>query len=163
MTIRDVRPEDAESIAAIYNVYVTGTTVSFETEAVTADEMRRRIAVYSCDFPYLVCENPDGTVAGYCYAHPWKNRPAYSQTLETTVYVDKKFHGQGVGRRLMEILIDRCRTAGYGALIACITAENEASLRFHESLGFSQVSHFRGVGRKFGRWLDVADMELQLL
>ena len=108
-----LRPEDAESIAAIYNVYVTGTTVSFETEAVTADEMRRRIAVYSCDFPYLVCENPDGTVAGYCYAHPWKDRPAYSQTLETTVYVDKKFHGQGVGRRLMEILIDRCRTAGF--------------------------------------------------
>jgi len=101
-------------------------------------------------------------VAGYCYAHGWKTKAAYRYTLETTVYLSPDYFGRGIGKRLMRELIEACRRNGYRALIACITAGNEASIALHTGLGFKQVSHFEQVGRKFGRWLDVVDYELLL-
>lgn len=158
--IRLIRPqEDAASVAALYKPYVEGTTVSFEVQPPGEDEMRDRLL--HLPFPGYLYEE-DGETLGYCYAHPWKERPAYCHTLETTVYLAPEAQGRGIGRRLMEQLISACRAHGARALIACITAENEASCRFHESLGFSRVSLFRAVGRKFDRWLDVVDYELML-
>lgn len=160
----DIRPvglDDAAAIAEIYNYYVTSTTVSFETEPLSEAAMRSRIKSLAGQFPYLVCE-VDGAVAGYCYAHPWKERAAYNFTLETTVYVSARYHRRGIGSRLMERLIDECRRRGVHALVACVTAENEASCDLHLALGFRPVSCFRQVGRKFGRWLDVVDFELLL-
>ena len=87
---------------------------------------------------------------------------AYRYTLETTVYLSPDYLGRGIGKRLMRELIEACRRNGYRALIACITAGNEASIALHTGLGFKQVSHFEQVGRKFGRWLDVVDYELLL-
>lgn len=159
--LRKVREEDAAQIAAIYNVYVTSTTVSFETEPVSVEQMRGRIAAISADFPYFVYEL-QGRVAGYCYAHPWKERAAYSQTLETTVYLSGDCCGMGIGTSLMRRLIGECRSRGFHTLVACITAENERSIAFHKSLGFEQASHFVQVGRKAGRWLDVVDLTLLL-
>lgn len=161
MIIRNVCNTDATAIANIYNEYVTGTTVSFELEPVTVGEMLKRIIEISASFPYFVCEDK-GNVVGFCYAHRWKERKAYENTLETTVYISRSHHGHGVGRQLMERLIDACRTKGCHALIACITGDNEPSINFHERLGFTKVSHFKQVGRKFGRWLDVVDYELLL-
>ncbi len=159
--IRPVRLDDAECIASIYSKYVSATTITFETEPVTAEEMRGRIISISSTFPYFVYEY-DGVVLGYCYAHLWKKRESYSKTLETTVYLDSEACHQGIGSRLMCHLIEDCRRRGYHALIACITADNLSSLRFHQRLGFRQVSRFPKVGRKFGRWLDVIDLELIL-
>lgn len=99
---------------------------------------------------------------GYCYAHQWKERAAYSKTLETTIYIDKDVRHQGLGRIMVKLLIDLCRNEGYRALIACITQGNEASIKMHESLGFKQVSEFKEVGFKFDTWLDVVDLELLL-
>ena len=160
-TLRPVRPDDAEGIADIYNGYVERTTVSFETEAVSADEMRRRIGALAPAFPYFVAEDGEG-IAGYCYAHPWKERAAYAHTLETTIYLSPRHVGCSLGRQLMEMLTAECRRRGVHALIACITADNARSIAFHERLGFRRVSLFREVGRKFDRWLDVADLQLLL-
>jgi len=159
--IRKVTIEDAEDIARIYNHYVSATTISFETELVTQQVMAERIAETSANYPYFVYET-DGNVMGYCYAHQWKERAAYVHTLETTVYLAQESIGKDVGTELMKRLIDACRAAGYKSLVACITAENVASCAFHERLGFKKVSHFKAVGRKFGRWLDVVDYELLL-
>ncbi len=160
-TLRPVRPDDAEGIAAIYNEYVEHTTVSFETEAVSCDEMRRRIGALAAGFPYFVAEGEAG-IAGYCYARPWKERAAYAHTLETTIYLSPRHVGCSLGRQLMEMLTAECRRRGVHALIACITADNARSIAFHERLGFRRVSLFREVGRKFDRWLDVADLQLLL-
>ena len=149
MLIRSVELRDVDAITDIYNGYVTGGSATFETEPVGTAEMRSRIAGISARFPYLVCEE-GGRVAGYCYAHGWKTKAAYRYTLETTVYLSPDYLGRGIGKRLMR------------ALIACITAGNEASIALHTGLGFKQVSHFEQVGRKFGRWLDVVDYELLL-
>ncbi len=160
--IRPVRPsEDAPAITAIYNRYITRTTVSFETEPLSEASMQERIEAISSEFPYFVYEY-DSEVAGYCYAHLWKERSAYSKTLEMTVYLAPEACGKGFGAELVRRLIEACRERGFHSLIACITAENTRSLAFHEALGFRKVSHFRQVGHKFGRWLDVIDLQLPL-
>lgn len=159
--IRPVTLDDARYIVDIYNHFVTETTVSFEMEPLTVEEMAARIRDTSAVFPYFVYEE-DGKILGYCYAHQWKERGAYSKTLETTIYIHEDAARRGIGSMMVKHLVELCRTQGYHALIACITAENEASIRMHEKIGFRKVSEFKQVGCKFGRWLDVVDMELLL-
>lgn len=161
MLYRKVEEQDVPQITELYNWYITNGVESFETEAVSADEMRRRVAGISPRWPYYVAEER-GRVVGFCYAHPWKERAAYCNTLETTIYLDPSVHRQGVGTTLMRQLIADCRAMGCRALIACITGENTSSIAFHSRLGFERVSLFRSVGYKMGRWLDVVDMELLL-
>ncbi len=156
--IRQVKLSDTEAIAGIYNEYIQHSTASFETETLTPEEMGMRISAFSSVCPYFVFEE-DGRVVGYCYAHPWKERAAYAGTYETTVYIHPAYLHRGIGKALMAKLIESCRQRGFRALIACITAENEASVSLHLGLGFEKVSHFRQVGRKFGRLLDVVDLE----
>lgn len=158
---RNVLPDDAAEICRIYNPFVTDTTVSFEQEPLSEEAMRRRIEDIASQYPYIVCE-VDGHIAGYCYVHPWKERAAYGGTMETTIYLDDRYKHQGIAKELMTLLIDRCRHLGYHSLIACITADNEESCHFHARLGFRLVSHFKAVGHKFGRDLDVVDYQLIL-
>ena len=160
--IREVKPEtDAAALAEIYNDYVLNTTISFETEPLNEEQMLKRIAGFAAEYPYLVYEE-NGVVLGHCYAHRWKERAAYAHTWESTIYLSPPTCGKGVGAALMQELIARCRAAGCRVLIACITQGNERSCRFHESLGFRQVSHFHAVGMKFGKLLDVVDYQLNL-
>lgn len=159
--IRPVQPQDVKYITDIYNEYILNSTYTFETEPISEDEMRLRIAQIFPHFPFFVCET-DHKVVGYCYAHPWKQRTAYRYTLETTVYLSARHRGKGLGKLLMQVLIEECRQHNYHTLIACITACNTASCSLHSKLGFTQVSHFKEVGMKFGEWLDVADYELIL-
>lgn len=158
---RNVVPDDAAEICRIYNPFVTDTTVSFEQEPLSEEAMRRRIEDIASQYPYIVCE-VDGHIAGYCYVHTWKERAAYGGTMETTIYLDDRYKHQGIAKELMTLLIDRCRHLGYHSLIACITADNEESCHFHARLGFRLVSHFKAVGHKFGRDLDVVDYQLML-
>ena len=150
--IRDVKPQDATAITKIYNEYITNSIISFETEPLTEEDMLSRIVQISSKYPYLVYET-DGIVVGYCYAHTWKERAAYLSPAYT---------GRGIGTLLMQKLIEECRNKNYRALIACITDDNIASKSLHIRLGFKQVSHFKKVGLKFDRWLDVVDYELLL-
>ncbi len=160
--IRDVNLlGDVDAITGIYNDYVLNSTATFETTPIDKKEMQERISQFSTHYPYLVYE-VNGEVAGFCYAHPWKMKAAYQPTLETTVYLSPQYIGQGIGRQLMQQLIQVCKNRGYRALIACITEDNERSIAFHQALGFKQVSHFEHVGMKFGHWIGVKDYELLL-
>lgn len=159
--IRPVKLSDAKAITDIYNKYVTGSTITFETEPISITEMQHRIERITANFPYYVYEIDD-KIAGYCYAHQWKEREAYRFTLETTIYLAPEYQHKGIGTKLMTHLIGECRRRGYAVLIACITGGNEPSSALHHTLGFTQVSCFKNVGYKFGKWLDVIDFELQL-
>lgn len=159
--IRPVRDEDFPAIAEIYNYYVLKGEQTFETEAVTAEEMQRRAFLITIDFHYLVAVS-DGKILGFCYAHRWKERAAYGNTLETSIYLSRDARHRGIGKLLMDRIIELCRQDGYRVLIACITGNNTESIEFHKSLGFTQASHFHNVGFKHGKWLDVVDLELQL-
>lgn len=159
--IRVVKNSDCKAIAEIYNGYIVNSTASFEIDPVSEKEMEDRISNIALRYPYFVYET-ENAIAGYCYAHAWKERAAYGRTLETTVYLSPEYRNKGIASQLMKRLIDECRERNYNVLIACITAENEASRAFHAKLGFRQVSLFEKVGMKFGRELDVVDYELIL-
>ncbi len=154
MKIRKAVRGDAEEICRIYNHYVLNTTVSFETEAVSSEEMQGRIEIVTEKYPWLVCDTGE-KLLGYAYATKWKERKAYSSTAECAVYVDKDHHGKGTGSLLYGRLIEQCRTAGLHLLIAGISLPNNASIALHEKLGFSYIGKFSEVGLKFGKYADV--------
>lgn len=103
--IRTVTLNDAQAIADIYNEYIVHTCITFETAPVSPAEMADRIRTISSTYPYFVYE-ADREMLGYCYAHGWKEKQAYRQTAETTVYVKKGHTGKGIGQALMQQLID---------------------------------------------------------
>lgn len=159
--IRAVRPSDAAAINAIYNPYIAETTVTFETEPLTEEQMRERISRISAAFPYLVHES-DGCVDGYAYADPFHPRAAYAGTVDLAIYLAPGAQGRSIGKHLMERLIEECKERGFRNMIAAIVGENRQSIRFHESMGFRKVAHMEGVGKKFGRLLDVLYYQLKL-
>lgn len=155
MHIRDAITDDARAIAAIYNPYIANTTISFEEQPVTDAEMARRIAeVQGAGLPWLVIEQ-DGAMLGYAYATKWRVRHAYRFSVESSVYLAPQAAGQGVGTRLYTALLERLRDAGCHLVIGGIALPNAASVALHEKLGYEKVAHFREVGFKFDRWLDV--------
>ena len=159
--IRNVKTCDAKDIALIYNYYIENSTITFETDSVSEEEMACRIVDISEKYPYFVYEDC-GKVVGYCYVSSWKKKTAYNKTVESTIYIDKDFQNKGVGRALMNKFINELREKSFHAVIACITIPNPISVKLHEELGFRQVSEFREVGFKFEKWLDVGDWELLL-
>ena len=161
--IRNVKTSDAHDIVLICNYYIENSTITFETEPVSVEEMSERITDISGKYPYLVYEDEEsGKVAGYCYVSSWKKKAAYRKTVESTIYIDKAFQGKGIGHALMNKLINELREKSFHAVIACITIPNPSSVKLHEKLGFRQVSEFREVGNKFEKWLNVGDWELLL-
>lgn len=160
MIIRDLDLKDVEPLRDIYNYYVRTSTVTFETEELTFDAMRRRLFdPVALGYPCLVAEEC-GMTAGYCALHPW--RPRFDTTAEATLYLAPDARGKGIGRQLTARMVELARASErIHALIACINADNAASRRIVETIGFMQVAHYREVGRKFGQWLD--DVEYELL
>jgi L-amino acid N-acyltransferase YncA len=158
-TIRPVSSADVEQIVEIYNHYVLASTITFEEEPVEVPEMARRILeVGSVPLPWLVAVSDSG-VQGYAYASKWKARSAYRFSVESTVYLREGSFGQGIGSQLYEHLIAALQVAGVHAIIGGVALPNDASLRLHQKLGFEKVAHFREVGFKFDRWIDVTYWE----
>lgn len=160
--IRPAIASDAAALAQIYNPYILDTSITFEVEPVDGAEMARRVqAVTAANLPWLVLEQ-DGEVSGYCYAHPWKERAAYSHTVESTIYIAQDARGRGLGKLLYGELLAQLKMLPLHAVIAVIALPNPASVGLHERMGFEQVAHYREVGRKFERWLNVGAWQLML-
>lgn len=162
MRIRTAEIGDAESIAAIYNVEVAESTATFDLEPRSLARQREWLQQRSGAHVVLVAEDSDGTIAGFASLSPYKDRPAYSTTVESSVYVHRDARGRGVAKQLMFELLDIARSHGFHAVIARISGSQEASLVLHERVGFERVGIEREVGRKFGRWLDVVTMQVML-
>lgn len=159
--IRAATIADAPAICQIYNHFILHSTATFEEEAISADEMARRIGAILPALPFLVAEI-DGAVAGYAYATTWKPRSAYRHTVESSVYVAPGCAGMGLGTRLYQALLQALRGRGVHAVLAGIVLPNEASVALHEAFGFCAVGRMREVGLKFGQWLDVGYWECLL-
>lgn len=154
MEIRPCNNSDIPSICAIYNHYIEHTVITFEEQPVSVKEMQDRIERNTRLFPWLVYED-EGTILGYAYASKWKDRSAYKHTAEVTVYLDPAHCGRGIGSALYQALFEQLAHQNIHVLLACIAIPNVASESIHNQFGFRQVAHFREVGFKFGRWLDV--------
>lgn len=163
VVVRDATAADMAAVQAIYAFYVTRSAASFEEEPPTVEELlRRRAALLERGLPYLVAEE-DGEVLGYCYAGPFRQRSAYRYTVENSIYVAPFVVRRGIGRVLLAALIERCAALGYRQMIAVIgDSANQGSIGLHRSLGFRQEGVLRGVGLKFGRWVDVVIMHRTL-
>jgi phosphinothricin acetyltransferase len=160
--IRPATAQDAAAMAAIYRPYVLDSTISFEEQEVSAEEMAERVAkVQQQALPWLVVEL-HGELLGYAYATRWRVRHAYRYSVETSIYFAAAARGQGLGSRLYRKLLQQLREQGVHLAIAGIALPNPPSIALHESLGFRQVATFHEVGWKAGRWLDVGYWELRL-
>jgi phosphinothricin acetyltransferase len=162
--IRNVRPEDAEAIATIYNHYITDTLITFETESITAKEVQRRVAeTQSHGFPWIVKLDANDQIVGYAYADYWRKRIAYRHSVESAVYVSHEQHGKGYGNALYVELLERLRASdSVHVVVGVITVPNEASIALHKKLGFAEGAIYREVGRKFDQWIDVQTLQLKL-
>ena len=159
--IRNCEIRDAERISQIYNYYITETIITFDEQLVSAEEMAERIEETTPKYPWLVCEE-GSVVIGYALASPWKSRCAYQHSVESAIYLDHTLKGQGFGTELYKSLIDRLREMPVHSVIGGIALPNEGSIALHENLGFEKIGHFKEVGRKFDRWIDVGYWELIL-
>ena len=161
--LRPCEPGDVPQITAIYAHGVRHGRASFELEPPDKAEMeQRRDALVGAGYPYLVAEL-SGAVVGYAYAGAYRPRPAYSSTVESSVYVAAAHHGRGLGRLLLARLIEEAKRRGFRQMVAVIgDSANLASIRLHESLGFTHVGTLRSVGWKHERWLDTVLMQRAL-
>ncbi|QHD70139.1 GNAT family N-acetyltransferase [Sphingobium yanoikuyae] len=163
MTIRDAGPADAPAIAAIYNDAVVNTTAIWNDHQVDAANRRACLAERQGQgYPVLVAVDALGDVVGYASFGDWRAWDGYRNTVEHSVYVRADQRGAGIGKALMLALIDRARAIGKHVMVAGIEAGNIGSIRLHEQLGFTQVGLLPQVGMKFGRWLDLAFLQLAL-
>lgn len=165
LTIRPATEADAERLLEIYAPYVKGTAITFEYEVPTLEEFRGRVRNIGALHPYLVAER-GGRIVGYAYAGKFKERAAYQWTVETTIYLDMAERGGGIGPALYGELERQLWEQGVHSLCACITYTQvddpyatNASMRFHERMGYKLVAHFHQNGYKFGRWYDMIWME----
>lgn len=160
--VRPVHADDAATVAGIYNHYILETVVTFEETLVSPLDMKARMEeVRAAGLPWLVAER-DGNVLGYAYASVWKSRCSYRYSLETTIYLEHRHTRRGIGRPLYLALLTQLRELKYHVALGCIALPNDASVRLHESLGFNHAAHFKEVGFKLGRWVDVGYWQLML-
>ncbi|HET6810766.1 MAG TPA: GNAT family N-acetyltransferase [Acidimicrobiales bacterium] len=159
MEVRLARDADGEAMRAIYNREVTGSTVTFDMVARTPEEQRRWLDEHSGAHPALVAVD-GGAVVGFGSLSPYRSRPAYSTTVEDSVYVDTDHRARGVGRAVLTELVRLAQVHGFHAVMARIVGGHDASIGLHRACGFEVIGVEREVGRKFGQWLDVVLMEL---
>ncbi len=161
ITVRLATLDDAPAVMAIYNAEVESQVSTFDLVARTLDEQRRWLAQRSGAFSTVVAVLDD-EVVGFASLSPYKERAAYRTTVEDSVYVSRRHPRLGIGRTLMDHVIDIARDSGFHSIIARIEASGVASRALHEACGFELVGIEREVGRKFNRWLDVAIMQMLL-
>ncbi len=159
MNIRPVTLKDSAQIAEIYNYYIQTSHATFELETIDAAEMANRITEgLETNYPFFVCEENE-EIIGFAYGKPFKTRRAYALSIEVSVYTKKGKEGNGIGTLLYQKLLSDISQRGFHAIIAGISLPNDSSVRLHEKFGFEKVAHFREVGCKFGRWIDVGYWE----
>ena len=160
--IREAKREDVPQLLSIYNHVILHTTAVYNYDPHTLDmrtewfETRQQQG-----FPVFVAEE-NNLVAGFSSFGPFRTWQAYRFTVESSVYVKSDCRGKGIGKLLMTPLIEAAKTLGLHAIVAGIDATNEVSLTLHKQFGFMEVAHFKEVGYKFNRWLDLKFLELIL-
>jgi len=159
LTVRLAVEADAEAIRAIYNREVLGSTVTFDLRPRDHEEQVAWLAAHDGAHPATVATTTSGEAVGFGSLSPWRDRPAYSTSVEDSVYVRDDQRGLGVGRVLLADLVERATAHGFHAVFARIVGGHQASIALHTAQGFEVAGVEREVGRKFGKWLDVVVLE----
>jgi L-amino acid N-acyltransferase YncA len=145
------------AILAIFNEAIANSTALYDYQLRTEADMVAWFAVKAAkDYPVICAENDAGELLGFASFGKFRERPAYKYTIEHSVYVETRFRGQGVGRVLLEAVIEAAERQQYHVMVGGIDAANAVSIKLHERLGFTHCGTVKQSGFKFGRWLDLA-------
>lgn len=157
IAIRPAEQGDLGALTDIYNHYVRETAVTFDVEPRTREQRQAWLDGFAATGRYrCLVAAQNGKAVGWASSHPYHERAAYETTVLTSIYLAPELTGQGIGRRLYTALFDALKDEDIHRAIGMISLPNEASIRLHHLLGFEQVGVYREVGRKFGRYLDIA-------
>ncbi len=157
--VRLAAGDDAEAIRSIYNREVLESTSTFDLVPRSLEAQLEWQRAHDGAHPAIVAVDGAGEVVGFGSISPFRDRPAYSTTVENSVFVHHEHRGKGIGKAILAELIRLATTHGFHAMIARIVGGNEASIRTHAACGFEMVGVEKEVGRKFGKWLDVVEMQ----
>ena len=157
--IRNVQIEDAQELLDIYNYYVLNTVITFDLEALSLDAFKEKITTVSADYPFIVYEE-NSEILGYAYGSKFRPKPAYNNTVESTVYLKHGAQGKQIGSKLYNELLFLLKQKNVHVVLGVLTLPNEASVKLHEKFGFKEVAHLKEVGLKFGEWQDVGFWQL---
>lgn len=161
MTVRTAQMKDLESLLAIYNYEVEHTTATFDLVPKTTEERREWIDAHNVENHPLFVAEEEGVVVGYASLSPYRLLDAYKETVELSVYVDRRFRGRGIAKQLLEVILQEARAReDIHSVISVITGDNAASIHLHERFGFTCCGTMREMGRKFGKLLDIVNYQL---
>lgn len=149
-----LQEKDLHFVKDLYNYYILNSTATFHTTAVSTEELKKFIPVNHPRYSSFLIEY-EGRACGYCYLSQYKPRKAYDRTAEITVYLKPEYHGKGIGKTTMNMLEEIAKQKDICVLTGFITDENQGSIRLFEKCGYQKCAHFRQVGEKFNRLLDV--------
>jgi L-amino acid N-acyltransferase YncA len=161
MDIRPATMADAEAMRQIYNIEVTGSTATLDLVPRSAEEQAAWMVAHSGVYPVVVADE-GGEVVGFASLSPYRPRPGYATAVEDSIYVAADHRGKGIGRALLSEAVEMARTHGFHSIVARVSATQQASVALHRACGFDFVGVEREIGRKFGRWIDVAILQLLL-
>ncbi|MEI6519454.1 MAG: N-acetyltransferase family protein [bacterium] len=162
MNIRVATENDLPAILTIYNHAILTSTASYDYEPQSLDMRKAWLRDKKMHgFPVFVIEDTDG-VAGFATYGTFREKFGYRYTVEHSIYITEGKRGMGYGQSLMSTLIESAQNMEMHVMIAGIDASNEGSINFHKKFGFEEVAHFKEVGYKFDRWLDVIFMQKML-
>lgn len=165
VTLRPATTTDLDVVTEIYAHAVRHGTASYELEPPSRDEIGARFAALRAgSYPYIVAEDPRHGIVGYAYAGPFRPRPAYRFVVEDSIYIAPQHQGRGIGRLLLQGLVDACERLGFRQILAVIGdgSPQSGSVRLHAGLGFRYCGTMEGTGFKHGRWLDTVIMQRAL-
>ncbi len=149
---------DAEAIRQIYNIEVTGSTATLDLVPRSHEEQASWMVAHSGVYPVIVADE-GGEVVGFACLSPYRPRPGYATAVEDSIYVAAEHRGKGIGRELLNAAVVMARTHGFHSVVARVGATQQASVALHQACGFDFVGVEREIGRKFGRWIDVAILQ----
>lgn len=162
ITIRNATENDLQQTLDIYNEIIANSTAIFQYEPQTIEMRREWFAEkQKKNYPVFIAEE-NNTIVGFSTFGQFRNWQAYKYSVENSVYVKADCRGKGIGKLLLKPLINAAKEMELHTIIAGIVADNEASLALHKQFGFVEVAHFKEVGYKFNRWLDLKFLQLML-
>jgi L-amino acid N-acyltransferase YncA len=162
--LRPVTEADMKQIAEIYNYYVVNSVVTFDIEPTTESTWLEKFEyLNSLELPFIVAESASGTIFGFAYVAPWRQKAAYRRTVEDTIYLRPAAIGKRIGTKLLAELIEKSRASGVREIVAVISDKGaDPSIALHEAFGFKKQGHLAKVGFKFNRWLGTVLLQKSL-
>jgi len=164
-SVVDATESDLPDVLALYRHYVRNSVVTFDEKPPTLAQFRSKFRhLQKLGYPFRVARSPQGTLLGYAYVFPFREKSAFRKTVESSIYLGPAATGRGLGTILLADLIEHCTKAGLKEMIAVIADQGaEASLALHQKFGFVETGRMGKVGFKFERWIGIILMQRSLL